>query len=57
MTLIKSYLDLEVYNLSFEVAMKIFRLTKDFPHDEKYALIDQIRRSSRSVCANISCPV
>ena len=57
MTLIKSYLDLEVYNLSFEVAMKIFRLTKNFPHDEKYALIDQIRRSSRSVCANISCPV
>ena len=54
MNLIKSYRDLEVFNLSFEVSMKIFRLTKSFPHDEKYALIDQIRRSSRSVCANIS---
>ena len=34
--------------------MRIFQLTKGFPNDEKYSLTDQIRRASRSVCANIS---
>lgn len=37
-----------------EVAMEIFKLTKSFPSEEKYSLVDQIRRSSRSVCANIA---
>lgn len=46
--------DLEVYNLSFSLAMEIFILTKSFPLEEKYSLTDQIRRSSRSVSANIS---
>jgi four helix bundle protein len=54
MKLIKTYKDLDVYNLSFDVAMSIFNLAKEFPRDEKYALIDQIIRSSRSVAANIS---
>ncbi len=36
------------------VSMKIFELTKSFPIEEKYSLTDQIRRSSRSVCANIA---
>jgi len=36
-----------------EAAMQIFQLTKSFPPEEKYSLVDQIRRSSRSVCANI----
>lgn len=46
--------DLEVYRLSFDLAMQIFRITLKFPKDEKYSLTDQIRRSSRSIAANIS---
>jgi len=51
---IKSYEDLEVYQLSFELAMEIYQLSKRFPKEEKYSLTDQIIRSSRSVCANIA---
>ena len=51
---IKSVRDLEVYKLAFEVAMRIFEITKKFPSEEKYSLTDQIRRSSRSVCSNLS---
>jgi len=40
--------------LSFETATKIFDLTKSFPREEKYSMVDQMRRSSRSVCANIA---
>lgn len=40
--------------MSFDVAMTIFEITKSFPLEEKYSLTDQIRRSSRSVCANIT---
>src|SRR5687768_7867861 len=46
--------DLEVYNLAFETAMRIFELSRQFPSEEKYSLTDQIRRSSRSICANIA---
>lgn len=46
--------DLLVYWKSFQLAMEIFEETKTFPRDEKYALTDQIRRSSRSVSTNIS---
>ena len=46
--------DLEVYELAFETAMKIFEITKSFPNEEKYSLTDQIRRSSRSVCTNLA---
>ncbi|HEU19525.1 MAG TPA: four helix bundle protein [Deltaproteobacteria bacterium] len=51
---IKSHCDLVVYRMAFDIAMKIFELTKSFPAEERYSLTDQIRRSSRSVCANIS---
>lgn len=51
---IRSHRELDVYKLAFEAAMKIFELTKNFPSEEKYSLVDQIRRSSRSVCSNIS---
>ncbi|MBZ0198571.1 MAG: four helix bundle protein [Ignavibacteriaceae bacterium] len=51
---IRSHGELDVYKLSFEASMKIFELTKTFPIEEKYSLSDQIRRSSRSVCANLS---
>ena len=50
---IKSIKDLKVYNLAFELAMEIFKLTLSFPKEERYSLTDQIRRSSRSVAINI----
>ena len=46
--------DLVVYKKAFELAMDIFEMTKSFPKEEKYSLVDQIRRSSRSVCACIA---
>lgn len=46
--------DLLAYQKSFELAMLIFEITKFFPKEEQYSLTDQIRRSSRSVSANIS---
>jgi four helix bundle protein len=46
--------ELEVYRKAFEAAMRIFEITKSFPKEETYSLTDQIRRSSRSVCANIA---
>ena len=52
--MIKSHEDLEVYQMAFDVAMKIFELSKKFPVEEKYSLTDQIRRSSRSICANLA---
>jgi four helix bundle protein len=52
--MIKSHRDLDVYKLAFELAMKIFKISKNFPIDERYSLTDQIRRSSRSVCSNIA---
>lgn len=45
---------LRVYKQSFALAMEIFEVSKLFPKEEKYSLTDQIRRSSRSVCANIA---
>ena len=51
---IKTHRDLNVYQMAFEAAMRIFELTKRFPKEETYALTDQIRRSSRSVCSNIA---
>jgi four helix bundle protein len=52
--LIRRHTDLDVYRTAFDVAMEIFQRSKSFPVEEKYALTDQIRRSSRSVCANIA---
>jgi four helix bundle protein len=51
---LKDVRDLEVYKLAFNVAMDIFYLTRDFPKEEKYSLVDQIRRSSRSICSNLA---
>lgn len=48
-----NYRDLLVYKKAFELAMDIFGITKKFPANENYALTDQIRRSSRSVCRAI----
>ena len=46
--------DLQIYRKAFEHAMEIFSLSKNFPKEETYSLTDQIRRSSRSVCANLA---
>ncbi len=54
MSVIKSFKDLIVYQKAFKLSMDIFNITKSFPKEEKYALIDQIRRSSRSICANLA---
>ncbi|MEH1899402.1 MAG: four helix bundle protein [Nostoc sp.] len=51
---LKSQRDLEVYQMAFNAAMSIFELSKKFPVEERYSLTDQIRRSSRSVCANLA---
>lgn len=51
---IQHFRDLDVYRKAFDAAMIIFKSTKTFPVEEKYALIDQIRRSSRSVCSNLA---
>lgn len=50
----KSYRDLEVYQLSRKLSVEIFMLTKNFNREEMYSLTDQIRRSSRSVGAQIA---
>ena len=49
---IRHFRDLEVYQRAFAAAMEIFELTKTFPAEEKYSMVDQIRRASRSVCTN-----
>src|SRR5881296_3370119 len=46
--------NLDVYKRSFQAAMQIFEISKSFPKEETYSLTDQIRRSSRSVCANLA---
>ena len=50
----KNFKEIKVYKLAYEQAMEIFRISKSFPHEEKYSLTDQIRRASRSVCTNIA---
>ena len=51
---IRSHKELDVYKMAFEAAMRIFELSKSFPKEETYSLTDQIRKSSRSVCANLA---
>jgi len=51
---IRSHKDLKVYQLAYEAALEIHEVTKSFPREERYSLTDQIRRSSRSVCANLA---
>src|SRR5437667_11069217 len=50
---IESPRDLIVYGKAYNLAMRIFEISKRFPAEEKYALTSQIRRSSRSVCLNL----
>src|SRR5712691_8885617 len=50
---INSAKDLKVYQKGYDLAMRVFELSKNFPPEEKFALTSQIRRSSRSVCLNL----
>lgn len=50
---IESAKDLRVYQKAYALAMELFELSNEFPIEERFALTDQIRRSSRSVCANL----
>ncbi len=54
MEYVKSFRDLEVYKLARQLSVEIFEMTKKFPKEEMYSLTDQIRRSSRSVGAQIA---
>lgn len=54
MEYVKSYRDLEVYKLSRRLSKEIFEISKKFPKEEMYSLTDQIRRSSRSIGAQIA---
>lgn len=50
---IESYRDLRVYQAAIKSSMRIFEISIKFPIEERYSMTDQVRRSSRSVCANI----
>jgi four helix bundle protein len=48
------YRDLKVFRLAYQLALEIHEVTRGFPKEEKYSLVDQIRRSSRSVATNLA---
>jgi four helix bundle protein len=52
--MIKKVFDLEVFRLSYQLAMEIFNVSRNFPKEERYSLTDQLVRSSRSISANIA---
>jgi four helix bundle protein len=51
---IRDHRELGIYKMAFEGAMRIFEESKLFPVEERYSLTNQIRRSSRSICANLA---
>src|SRR6202521_4013187 len=51
---IQTHCDLDAYRKAFDASITIFEMSRKFPKEEKYSLTDQIRRSSRSVCANLA---
>ena len=52
--MLRGHRDLKVFQLSYRLAMEIFNLSRTFPREEVYSLTDQMRRSSRSVAANLA---
>jgi len=54
MSIIKHFRELDVYRTAMDSTMQVFQLSKSFPVEERYSLTDQMRRSSRSVCANLA---
>ena len=53
-TAVRSFEDLEVYRRAYKVALELHKSSLNFPKHEQYALADQIRRASKSVCANLA---
>jgi hypothetical protein len=51
---LKHFRDLEAYQRAFNAAMQLFEITKSFPSEERFSMVDQVRRSSRSVCSNLA---
>ena len=54
LTVVKSYEDLKVFQRAYEVSLEIHKMSLGFPKNEQYALASQIRRSSKSICANVA---
>jgi four helix bundle protein len=54
MTLIKTHRDLDVFKVAFEASLKLHQISHGFPKEEQFSLTSQIRRSSKSICANIA---
>ena len=52
--IVRSFEDLEVYQRAYKLALELHKLTLEFPRIEQFALADQIRRASKSICANIA---
>jgi four helix bundle protein len=50
----RSFRELQVYRTAMDAAMTVFEMTRTFPAEERYSMVDQVRRSSRSVCGNIA---
>jgi four helix bundle protein len=51
---LRHFRDLEVYARAFQASMRVFEFTKKFPPEERFSLVDQIRKASRSVCSNLA---
>jgi len=52
--MVTKHTELDLYKRAFAAAMQLFELSKKFPKEETYSLTDQLRRASRSVCANVA---
>jgi len=52
--MVKCFYDLEIWKIAHKLRLEIYELTRNFPAEERYAIADQIRRASASVCANIA---
>ena len=50
----KSFEDLEVFKRAYRISLEVHRLSLDFPRSEQFVLADQMRRASKSICANIA---
>src|SRR5215470_10397942 len=50
----KSFEDLEVFQRAYRISLEVHRMSLDFPRNEQFALADQVRRASKSICANIA---
>ena len=51
---VRSFEDLEVFKRAYRISLEVHRLSLDFPRSEQFVLADQVRRASKSICANIA---